>query len=529
MRSIFTSLSIASLLLVSCSTLAGQTPLTLPRCFANPATPVPAYPLTKKPADMSADTRYRAPTTSPRLETLDVLSIGISLDVFRQGQTWQALQEQSAKQTESLHVGSILPMDPKKYPVTADDKDTASEKREADALELGLRDFLEKWPIPTVTVVRGWNPKTPNLRFSPERTQRSLSVMVNNMRTPAGLHWHRIRNLQDGIVCNDTPEGVMESLFQLFEQHPDLPALLVYVNEGFNMALSLTTKGNKPIGLGTGPRQPGELTDSMVALVVGRPERVEWLRYYAPFTKINKNKIDPEFTGWGWRKPPVEFQPSEFIPQPLTERAFEQWDALPVLARIHRPVTVSLQRPDNGERLKREALTAQLAAGWSKATNAVTPAPARVFYDGGLNSTPLAELLPALTAARSSLDLLDSREGYDLTQRLGDTGAASPFVGIALATMASYQNADTSVVMPLRRKDQATLITITSPTPGQKPVGNKFGINLMPQTASHDDGASVKPAPAAPAASRMPVVEEDYTLEEFLAELRPKDNWMDDL
>ncbi|MDP4572004.1 DUF2875 domain-containing protein, partial [Pseudomonas sp. LPH60] len=90
-------------------------------------------------------------------------------------------------------------------------------------------------------------------------------------------------------------------------------------------------------------------------------------------------------------------------------------------------------------------------------------------------------------------------------------------------------NADTSVVMPLRRKDQATLITITSPTPGQKPIGNKFGINLMPQTASSDDGASVNPAPAAPAASRMPVVEEDYTLEEFLAELRPKDNWMDDL
>lgn len=155
MRSIFTSLSIASLLLVSCSTMAVQFPLTLNRCFANPSTLVPAYPLTKKTADMSTDTRYRALTTSPHLETLDVLSIGISLDVFRQGQIWKELQEKNAKQTESLHVGSILPMDPKKYPITADDKDTASEKREADALELGLRDFLEKWPIPTVTVVRG--------------------------------------------------------------------------------------------------------------------------------------------------------------------------------------------------------------------------------------------------------------------------------------------------------------------------------------------------------------------------------------
>ncbi|WP_306766509.1 type VI lipase adapter Tla3 domain-containing protein [Pseudomonas protegens] len=517
------------LLLLNHGVQAAEQPLTYGRCFASSATPMTAYTSVRKASTMTVDTRYRAPTTSPRLETLDVLSIGVSLDVFRQGDIWKTLQEQNAREPESMHVGSILPMDPKKYPVTADDKDMASERREADALELGLRDFLEKWPIPTVTVVRSWNPQTANLRFSPERTRESLSVMVNNMRVPAGLHWHRIRNLQNGIVCNDTPEALVENLFRLFEQNPGLPALLVYANEGFNMALALSSKANKPIGVGTGPRQPGELTDAMVALVVGRPERVEWLRYYAPFTKVNKNKIDPEFTGWGWRKPAVEFQPSEFIPQPWTERAFEQWDALPVLARIHRPVTVSLQRPDNGERLKREALTVQLAAGWKKATDAVTPAPARVFYDGGLNSTPLAELLPALTAARSSLDLLDSREGYDLTQRLGDTGAASPFVGIALATMASYQNADTSVVMPLRRKDQATLITITSPTPGQKPVGNKFGINLMPQTASSDDGASVNPAPVAPAASRRPVVEEDYTLEEFLAELRPKDNWMDDL
>ncbi|MEN5095078.1 DUF2875 family protein [Pseudomonas protegens] len=528
MHRILTYWSFSGLLLISPLIQAAETSLTSIRCFASSATPVTAYTLAKKASNMTAETRYRAPTTSSRLETLDVLSIGISLDVFRQGQTWQALQEQSAKQAESLHVGSILPMDPKKYPVTADDKDMAWEKRKADALEMGLRSFLEKWPIPTITVVGGWKPEIPNLRFTPSETREMLTSMVNSYRTEAGLHWHRIRNVQDGIVCNDTPEGLLENLFQLFERHPDLPAVLVYSVEGFNMALSLTTKGNKPIGLGTGPRQPGELTDSMVALVIGRPERVEWLRYYAPFTKVNKNRIDPEFTGWGWRKPAVEFQPSEFIPQPWTERALEQWDALPVLAQIHRPVTVSLQRPDTGERLKREALSAQLAAGWKKASDGIAPAPARLFYDGGLNSAPLAELMPALTMAHSTLDLLDSRESYDLTQRLGDTGAASPFVGIALATMASYQNADTSVVMPLRRKDQATIITITSPTPGKKPLDNRFGVNLMPQTASTD---TKQPAPASnPAAPSLAKFEnDDYAIEEFVASLKPKGDWMDDL
>lgn len=459
---------------------AAEPPLNSGRCFASAATPVTAYTSARKASAMTVDPRYRAPTASPRLETLDVLSIGLSLDVFRQGQVWQALQEQSGKQAQARQVGSILPMDPQKYPQTADDKDMAYEKRQADALELGLRDFLEKWPIPTITVVRGWDPQAPNLRFAPERTRNSLSVMVNHLRPTAGLHWHRIRNLQDGILCTDTPEGLIENLFQLFERYPDLPAVLVYVKEGFSMSYALSARGAPLIG-GPGPRKPGELTDSMVALVVGRPERVEWLRYYAPFTQVNKNKIDPEFTGWGWRKPAVEFQPSEFIPQPWTERAFEQWDALPVLARIHRPVTVSLLRPDNGERLKHEAVTAQLAAGWKKATEAVAPAPARVFYDGGPNSTPLAELVPALGVAHVSLDLLNSGQSYDLSQRLGDTGAASPFVGIALATMASYQNADTSVVMPLRRKDQATIISVTSPTPGKKPVGSQhFAVKLQP-------------------------------------------------
>ncbi|EPS0611347.1 type VI secretion system tip protein TssI/VgrG, partial [Pseudomonas aeruginosa] len=286
----------------------------------------------------------------------------------------------------------------------------------------------------------------------------------------------------------------------------------------------------KSLGGGSGPRVPGTLTDTMVALIVGRPERVDWLRQFAPYTKVNENRIDPEFRGWGWRKPPVEFRPTPFIPQPWTERALEQWDALPVLARLHRPVSVPLTRPDTGERLKREALTAQLAAAWKTASAGLRPAPARLFYDGGLNATPLAELTPALGAAQSSLDLLDSRESYDLTQRLGDTGAASPFVGIALATMASYLNGDSSMVMPLRRKDQATLIGISSPTPGKKPAHDPFGVDLLPQTAS-GDGPPPSADPVAPASrltTRLPPGE-DYALEEFLSSLKPSTDWQDDL
>jgi hypothetical protein len=236
------------LLLTSPLVHAAAHPSTASRCFASAASPVTAYTSAKEAATMPVDARYRAPATSPRLDTLDVLAIGLSLDVFRQGQAWKALQEQNAKQTEALHVGSILPTDPKQYPVDGDAKDLAYDKRKADALELGLRDFVEKWPIPTLTVVRGWNPDTPNLRYAPQRTREMLSGMVNSYRTEAGLHWHRVRNLQDGVVCSDTPEGLVENLFNLFEQNPDLPAVLVYNVEGFSMSFALSAKKAPLIG-----------------------------------------------------------------------------------------------------------------------------------------------------------------------------------------------------------------------------------------------------------------------------------------
>jgi len=466
-------------------------------CFKSPSLYSPGAdyvyatsPSAQEASSMSTSPLTSAPTTSPHLDTLAIVSVGLSLDVYRQGQAWGQMQQQDARQSNSLHVGSILPTDPTKYPVTADTKNNADAKRKTDALELALKDFREAWPIPTITIVRGWNPKATNLRFPPaDETEQSLRKLVIALRPEAGLHWHEIDQLPNGVICSDTPEDVVEDIFRTFEGHPDMPALLVYVVEGYNMAGMLSTKDQTLIGIGNGPRQPGELTDAMVALVVARPERVDWLRGFVRYTKPNPNPISPRFAGWE-RLPPMDFRPSPFIPLPWNKRAFEQWDAMKTLAVLHRPVTVSLANPAKpGTRLKDEAIHTALADGWKKAINGITPPPARMFYDGGQKPivAPLAELMPALKVAGSPLDLLESQESYDLTQRLGDTGAASPFVGVALATMATYLNADTSVVVPLRRADQATLITLTSATPGKKPTSNPFGVSLLPQTASSEE------------------------------------------
>ncbi|WP_224006220.1 type VI lipase adapter Tla3 domain-containing protein [Paraburkholderia tropica] len=439
---------------------------------------------------MTTSPLYSAPTSSPHLDTLSVVSIGLSLDVYRQGQVWTLLLQQDRREPNSLHVSSILPTDPEKYPVTTDTKNNAYDQRKLDALELALKDFREAWPIPTVTVVRGWNPKAPNLRMPPaETTETSLHNMVTNLRPAAGLHWHEINQLKNGVICNDTPESVVEMIFRTFEAAPDLPAILIYVVDGYNMAAMLSTTDQRIIGVGNGPRQPGELTDSIVALVVARPERVNWLRNFVKYTKAPPGRsIYPGFTGWE-QQPRMAFHPSPFVPEPWTELGFKQWDAMKTLAILHRPVVVPLSESSKaGARLKNDALTSALSDGWTTAIENITPTPSRVFYDGGQTPVrpPLSDLIPALMAAGSPLDLLESNESYDLTQRLGDTGAASPFVAIALATMATYLNADTSMVVPLRRADQATLITLTSATPGRKPTTNPFGVNLLPQTASSE-------------------------------------------
>lgn len=474
---------------------------------------------------MPVDSRFHAPTSSPRLDTLDVLRIGLSLDTYRQGQVWNKLQEHDSVEPNSLHVGSILEMDPKKYPFDSFEKNTAYGKRELDALELALRTFPEKWTIPTIAVVRGWDENLPDPRLTPADVREMLDDFVFGLLGPAGLHWHNVASLADGVICSDTPEGVVERIFQLFESRPDLPAVLIYSADGINMALALGSKHNRPIGTGYGPRQPGQLTDAMVALVVGRPERLNWLRYYAPFTKTHSNPINPEFTGWGWIRPRVPFVPSPFLPKPWTRRGFEQWDSQPVLAKLHRPVTVSLLDP-SGKRLKGDALQSVQARAWTEATGSLGTPPARVFHDTGkATNTMLAEWMPALEAAQSPVDLLESDQSYNLTRRLGDTGSASPFVGIALATMASYVNADASVVMPLRRPDQATLITVSSPTPGKKPHRNPFGVTLMPQTASKQWPVTVPP-PAGPRKSAQPtrfidpeqVAKDKETLDRFIAD-----------
>ncbi|MEN5160908.1 type VI lipase adapter Tla3 domain-containing protein [Achromobacter spanius] len=432
-----------------------------------------------------------APMLQPRLETLDIVRVGLSLDVYRQGQAWAQLRKQSADQPNALFVGSALPMDPRDYPVSGSRQDLAWVQRKSNALELALRSFPERWPLPTVVVVRDYNPRMERPRVLPKDMEVALRIMATSERGDAGLHWHEMRQLDNGVICNTDPEAVIESIFQLFERNPDMPALLVYALDSFNLRAALSSE-DLPLNdiAPPGERTPETPTDAVVALVVARPERLDWLREFAKYTKAKPGSIDPAFIGWE-RSPRRAFKPTTFFPKPITQRGFEQWDSLKVLARLHRPVTVSLHAKDGADvMLKGAGRDQAIASGWDQAITALDSTPTRVFFDTGKLSGGIVQLAPALLRVQHPLDLLDSTQSYDLSQRLGDTGAASPFVGLALATMASHLNADSSLVAPLRRADRATFIGISPPAPGVKPAYDPFGVSLRPQHTAVTDEPS---------------------------------------
>jgi len=95
----------------------------------------------------------RTPMNAPaaksdsRLMTLDVMGIGLSVEMFRQSKAWEELQKHPKD--------SILPSDLSKYPTNEKVKELATEKRAADVLEYGASHFVEHWPIPNVSIFRG--------------------------------------------------------------------------------------------------------------------------------------------------------------------------------------------------------------------------------------------------------------------------------------------------------------------------------------------------------------------------------------
>jgi len=410
--------------------------------------PVESKSTSSTPTDSTMTT-----TAVPRLETLDIVSIGLAMEMYRQGEPWYLLQAQA-----DANASILPPDDSPRWKTEESDRGVASLQREAQSLELALSGFLEEWPVPTLSIFpKLTEPYTPD----PDYGDRYKNY-VTKLRQPAGLHWTKI--LEGGpVIFSDTPEEAIEGAFDMFERYPDLPALLVYVNgDG--------TYGN-------GPRRSNHLTETKVSMVLARRERVEWLRPWAPYTAINEDNW-PAFIEWE-KQPPQPFKPTPFMPHPWTRDHFKQWDSHPTLAVLHRP-TVAKLTDDQGAPLKRAEQDAAMAAAWKQAVAQASVQPARVFFDAGPSESGTGRLAAALAVNESKLDLIEARQAIDMSRRVGDTNAASPFAMLALATMAAWDTNTPSVVIPLRRKDEALMFMVTPPATRPANAGDPLKVRIAP-------------------------------------------------
>jgi hypothetical protein len=434
--------------------------------------------------------------TTPLLKSLDILGVGLSVEMFRQAHAWVEMQKKPKQ--------SILPSDVRAFESNYTMKDLISNKRSADVLEWGASRFVEQWPIPSISIwPHCYKKERPDSRFGGKTNFDFVNDRVNDLRMPAGMHHHQIASL--GAIFLDDPEDVLERAFQFFEQNPEVPALLLYVSDG-DMIRQYTGDVSRRPYWEEGPRRVGSMTESMVALVLARRERVDALRLFAPNSEGDRNaqyfaERDRQLNAAraaarAASKPEptqLAFKPSRFLPKPWTAEQLSQFDQLPTIAVLHRPVRVTYRKDKHGKPtfdpaqkaslMHEQEQQADFKLGLDAALREISGGkPARVFYDTAGPATG-HHVVPFTVAAYHSLpgfDLFKPEQGYDISARLGNTGAASPFVQWALAAIAGYQKKDTSMTMNLRQNDEATITVVTPSPPSGMRTNVKFDFKLAP-------------------------------------------------
>ncbi|HFS8170180.1 TPA: DUF2875 family protein, partial [Klebsiella pneumoniae] len=115
-------------------------PAVLPNDFLglnqSPISGAPAPPLPDAPA-MEKD---------QRMLTLDIIGVGLSVEMLRQGDVWHEL-----KRADTFSANAMPPKDSTRWRHA--NGPGVLGKRQADTLELALKTMVEAWPIPSVTIV----------------------------------------------------------------------------------------------------------------------------------------------------------------------------------------------------------------------------------------------------------------------------------------------------------------------------------------------------------------------------------------
>jgi hypothetical protein len=448
---------------------------------------------------------------SRREYVLEVLGLGVTVEQYRQGKLWHALQT-------GRPYTSIREPDPNKYPWTGFDKLGHTGSRVCDALENGADPSPMFWGVPSMYAGGPYNnPKDPPSEISP-----MPGATANAEGTGMAWHLFAIGPWQ----LSERPDQLLEQAFAFFDAHPDLPYLVL---------VSMDSDADRDDGQATGKERRvrdgyylPEYIDASAVFVLARRERVEPLRPYAwddpennylqetlrqmyyqlkdtvpmrPELKAEWPSISRQPTVAEWlpaaaqfaknpvfdrpdstlidaykrwaNPPPKDWKPTPWFPVPWNRNQLAAFDALPSMGFIHRPVFVKFE-DEKGQPIKRRAARQEiLEAGWQQALQTLPEAkraegPARIiaaFSNNTEQKIALEGLLHAYAAQGGpDIDSGKTSQFIDTDQRMGNTGAATFFVQMAVGVMGSYIDGGTSAAINLRDPTGASIVFISPPS-----------------------------------------------------------------
>ncbi|AJQ88608.1 hypothetical protein BE73_17305 [Xanthomonas oryzae pv. oryzicola] len=440
---------------------------------------------------------------------LEVRGLGLAVDRYYQEDTWRLFKE---KDDNYL---SVLSKDPKDY----DPNTRIGDATIAANASFGYaaKNAVERWPLPVIIL----GPPT----MINDGSTMANEIALNRQSQSLGLTlflWQDDANVASA-------QATLERLFQFFDQHPDVPEVLLVSNDS-----EADRYGWESPGM---PKQPEGvhvpiMPDSMAALLVTRSDRVDRLvRPYAVYVDDGINKDDTQYdiiklwnffwdksdsqeegsfdayyrklaaekhyasdyppgtmkADWWiaqlpelWKqisnKGPGEFKPSPYLPVRWARWQVQQFDESPLLGYLHRPVHVPLT-DEQGKPLKRAGQVEALRKGWAQAVSALPEdaKPTRVFYDTSLDREWVIPLTQALHGNAEGIELDDKHEGYDIGRRLGNTGVSSALVQIALGIVSGYDDGRTSATVNLTPDGYAGIVMVSPPDEASKAVAIQHG------------------------------------------------------
>jgi len=460
------------------------------------------------------DQEAAARTEKTRREyVLEVLGLGVTYEKYRQGKLWDALQRGSP------HT-SIRETDPKKYEWAGNDKIGDSGSRALDALENGVEPSPMFWGVPSMYA----GIPTENPAHQPSDIQPVAGLAAGAEGT--GMAWHLF--VTGPWQLSERPDQLLEQAFAFFDKYPDLPYLVLLSNDDMATRDSnrrpgtptLVTDGyyipERPDATAVFVLARRERVEPLRPYVwddpdndylqenlrrmyfklmqdVPKPERtahtekfsndrqpsvVEWLQAAAEFAtrpvfdKKDGSPLLDAFKRWA-NHPPKDWKATPWFPLPWNREQMKAFDRLPSLGFIHRPVFVKFEDEHGKPVTRRDGRQKLLESGWHKALQTLSDTehakgPARIVaaFDNNVDHLVAMEGVLHQYAAQGGpeIDTGKTAQFINTDRRLGNTGAASFFMQMAIGVMGSYIEGGPSAAINLRDRTGASIVFISPPT-----------------------------------------------------------------